>query len=87
MKSLPSDFTNEPWNSILQKSEAETIARNVMVILKRTGNTWRELSDEEYEEERKKDGRYTTSELKYLAQVRPYTISPEMASKFSKDWQ
>ena len=87
MKSLPSDFTNYPWDSILQKSEAETIACNVMKILKRTGNTWRELSDEEYKEERLKDGNWSSSEFEYLEQVRPYTVSVEMASKFSKDWQ
>lgn len=87
MKSLPSDFTNYPWNSVLQKSEAETIACNVMKILKRTGNIWRELSNEEYKEERLKDGRWSDSEFQYLEQVKPYTVSATTASKFSKEWQ
>jgi len=42
MKTKPSDFTNEPMGSVLQKSEAETVARNIMVILKRTGDTYKE---------------------------------------------
>jgi len=47
----------------------------------------KELSNEEYEEERKKDGHFTTSEFKYLEQVMPYCKSPETASLFSKEWQ
>lgn len=88
MKSKSSDFAKiEPWNSVLQKAEAETIALNVMKILKRTGDTWRTLSNEEYELERRKDGNWSFSELKYLEQIRPYTISADKAKTFSPDWK
>ncbi len=82
----PSDFTAHPWSSILYKSEAETIARNIMVILKRTGNEWRELSWEEYKTERLKDGGFTQSERRYFDDVIAYTTSPEQAAKFSEVW-
>lgn len=82
----PSDFTEQPWNSVLQKSEAETIARNIMVILKRTGNKWRKLSWEEYKSEREKDGEFTESERGYFNQVLPYTLTAENAATFSKSW-
>ena len=53
----PSDFAKvHPWDSRLQKSESETIARNVMVALKNNGDKWRALTWGEYEQQRSKDG-------------------------------
>ena len=72
--------------SVLRKSEAETVARNIMVILKRTGDTWRELSYDEYKEERQKDGHYTDQERRYFEQVIPYCKSAETAVLFSPKW-
>jgi len=86
MKSKPSDFTNDPMNSVFRKSEAETVASNAMVILKRTGDTFRNLSNEEYEKERRKDGNWSNAELHYLEKVRPYLVSADMAMKFSPYW-
>lgn len=63
MNITPSQFLDFPFNSIHQKSEFETVARNIMVILFRTGNVFRELSFEEYKEERMKDGSWTDSEI------------------------
>jgi hypothetical protein len=86
---LPSDFLEKPWNSIFQKSEHETIARNCMVILKRGGNEWRTLSEEEYVAARVEDGaRPTTAsaELSYFREVVAYTTSPEQAAKCSPTW-
>ena len=51
----PSDFTNFPYDSVFHNTEREMVARNIMVILVRTGNTWRELSWEEYLQERIKE--------------------------------
>jgi hypothetical protein len=86
---VPGDFCGKPWNSILQKSECETIARNCMVILKRTGNKWRTLSEEEYLEQRLADGasEYAAkAELPYFRQVLAYTTSAEQAATFSASW-
>lgn len=66
MNITPSQFLNFPFNCIHQKSEFETVARNIMVILFRTGNVFRELSFEEYKEERMKDGHWTDVEEVYF---------------------
>lgn len=52
----PSNFKTYPWNSVLRNNESETIARNVMVILSRTGDTFRPLAYDEYKTERLKEG-------------------------------
>ena len=85
----PSNFTNYPWNSVFENSEHETIAVNIMFILKRTGDEWRELTWEEYVEERKKDKVDLIGKLivkKRFERVQPYTTSPEEAMNFSKYW-
>lgn len=82
----PSDFTEYPWSSVLGNSESETVACNIMVILKRTGDTWRDLTWDEYEKERKKDGNFSNMEKSYFNKVRPYTISSDSAYKFSPVW-
>jgi hypothetical protein len=40
----PSNLKNHPYDSRLQNNESETVARNIMVILSRTGNEFRLLS-------------------------------------------
>lgn len=82
----PSNFKEQPYDSVLQKSECETIARNIMVILHRTGNEWRELDWEEYMAERKKDGGFSHSEREYFDRVIPYCKSAELAKSFSPKW-
>lgn len=84
---LPSDFRVHPWASVFLKSECETIARNIMAILSRTGNAWRLLSYDEYVLERKKDGNFSTIEEKYFEMVVEYTHSPESAKMFSPTWK
>ena len=84
--SQPSNFQKKPWSSVCQSSEAETIALNIIVILKRTGDNWRELSWDEYTTERKKDGNFSSSEKKYFDQVVGYTVSAQTARLFSKTW-
>lgn len=53
----PSNFTTTPVNSILGKRHFayDITARNIMKILERTGNQWRQLSWQEYKAEMNKD--------------------------------
>ena len=84
----PEDFCEaHPWSSVFQNSESETIAANVMVILKRTGNTFRDLSWEEYKEERLKDENFSEIEKPYFERVMPYFKSADTAALFSPDWR
>lgn len=76
----------QPMGSVLQKSEAETVARNIMVILNRTGNEWRELTPKEYQEERMKDRDWWSGELSYFDKVIAYCKSPDIADLFCKNW-
>ena len=81
----PSDFMIQPWSSVFGKSENETIARNVMVILSRNGNEWRDLSFNEYSKERIEDGVSEwalNAEKRYFMEVVEYCKSPEAAATF-----
>lgn len=82
----PSNFTNYPWGSALTNSECETIAVNIMVILSRTGNVFRELTWEEYESERMKDKNFSAGEKPYFEKVLPYCKNADTAKLFSKSW-
>lgn len=82
----PSDFLEYPWSLVTQNSECETIALNIMVILKRTGDEFRELTFDEYKTERLKDGGFTEGEKHYFDQVIGYCKSPDTAKLFSKQW-
>ena len=77
---VPSKYRSFPSGSIFQKWEAEMIFRNIIVILWRTGDTWRPLSWEEYMKERKKDGNFSYAEKEYFDQVVGYTNDPDSAS-------
>lgn len=87
MKNKPSDFINHPFASVLNKTEHEMVARNIMVILKRTGNEFRPLSWEQYKTERLKDGSFTTMEKVSFDKVIDYCISAQTAKLFSKSWK
>jgi len=83
----PSDFSGIfPWSSVFQKSEYETIAQNIMKILKRTGDTWRELSYDEYEKERLKDVGMSEMEKPIFEKIIGYFKSPDTAKLFSPAW-
>jgi hypothetical protein len=58
-----------PISSIFRKTEYEIIAKNIMVILYRTGNVFRPLNWQEYKKERLKDGEFTESEKYYFDAV------------------
>jgi hypothetical protein len=87
----PSDISREhPWNSVFENWEHEQIASNIMKILKRTGDTFRELSFGEYKDERVKDGADAGAvdrEQGYFERVLKYTVSAEMAARFSPSWK
>jgi len=83
----PSDFTKFPFSSVLQNSESEQLAQNIMIILKRTGNTFRELSWEEYKLEREKDGYFSDTEERYFNKVIDYCKNSETAQLFSNSWK
>lgn len=87
MKQLkPSNFTEYPWDSIVQKCEYEIVAQNIMKILKRTGNKFREFTWDEYTQERKKDNGFATAEYKGFKAVIKYCKNVDTAELFSKCW-
>jgi len=86
-KTKPSHFLNNPFSSSLQNSESEWVARNIMCILSRTGDTFRTLAWDEYKKERLKDGEFTEREKGYFNKAKPYCVSAEEARNFSKAWE
>ena len=85
--SKPSEFAKHPFSSVLQNCESETIACNIMQILKRTGDTFRPLTWDEYKLEREKDGSFTEREKGYFDDVIDYCASDQTARLFSKSWK
>lgn len=86
----PSIFVCNPMGSVLQKSEAETVASNIMIILSRTENTFRDLTWEEYVKERAEDQRFAKfdhAEQGYFNQVIGYCKSADTAVLFSPAWK
>lgn len=83
----PSDYCIKPWDSVFQTAEHEIIAVNIMRILKRTGNEFRELTWDEYKTEREKDGNFTLREEVYFNDVIDYCKNEDTAKLFSKTWR
>lgn len=82
----PSDFMTHPFASVMQNAESEIVARNIMAILSRTGDTFRLLTWEEYKTERLKDGNFSENEKPYFTDVIGYCESEDTAKLFSKAW-
>lgn len=82
----PSNFTRQPFGSIAKKSESETVASNIMRILKRTGDKWRLLEWTEYQHERRKDGNFSIDEKYHFEDVNHFCVSEQQAKKFCNDW-
>ena len=82
----PSNFTDHPYESIVGKFESEIVAANIMLILKRTGDTWRPLSWDEYKEARKEDGNFSMKERKFFEEVSPFCTSAVQAQIFCPTW-
>jgi hypothetical protein len=85
--SKPSAFSPFPYSSIFGSGEGEIVAQNIMVVLKRTGNTFRLLTWEEYSKERKQDGNFTTREERYFNKVVESCSTEAGARKFSNRWR
>ncbi len=83
----PSEFKEFPYDSVLKKTEAEIVARNIMTILDRTKDIFRKLSWKEYTEERKKDGNFTQGEKFYFDKVINYFKSVDTVKSFSSNWK
>lgn len=84
----PSAFKSTfPWSSVIGDANSETIAVNIMKILSRTGDEWRELTWEEYRAEREMDGNFSSAEKPYFDEVIDYTISPQTAALLCQDWR
>lgn len=82
----PSNFTSYPMASVLRKSECETIAQNIMLILKRTGDVFRELTWDEYKSERLKDSGFSDAEKFYFDKVIGYCKTSDSAVLFCDGW-
>ena len=88
----PKDFIKYPYDSVFHNSERETVALNIIKILSRTGNTWREITWSEYLNERIKDGGGNTHNYKHgsestlFKEVVRYTCSEDVARLFSPSW-
>jgi hypothetical protein len=84
----PSDFTCIfPTQSKGKDPLCEAVILNIMIILARTGDTFRELPFSEYKQRRKTDGGYTKIEKKLFPKVIGYCSSAEKAAEFSPAWE
>ena len=88
----PAETKGFPYRSLFRSGNHEAIARNIVTILSRTGNEWRELTEVEYIRERIADaehdqgGGFNPEELIYFRAVAPYLTSEEKAREFSPAW-
>jgi hypothetical protein len=86
-----------PWGSVKQNCEDEVIACNIVKMLARTGDTWRQITEEEYAAERQKDMaksknpngivHFSEIEIAHFREVLPYTVSAEAAASFCPAWK
>lgn len=84
----PADYAHvSTMGSVSGKSETETVARNIMVILARTGNVFRPLSWDEYRKERMLDGNFSEKERAHFDCAAKYCESSETAALFCPDWE
>lgn len=75
-----------PEKSVLLKRGYEIVAQNIMVVLSRTGNRFRDLPWEEYVSERKKDKGFSDGEKEYFNAVIGYCKNADSALLFSPEW-
>lgn len=83
----PSNFLKHPYDSVFSNMETEIVARNIMAILDRTGNQWREITYAEYEQERLKDGNFSHKEQALFEKVKRFCVSETAAQAFSPAWR
>ena len=85
MELKPSHFWAFPFESIMQNSEAELVALNIMKIRTRLGDKWG-LSWNEYKKERQKDGGFSYMEKEHFDKVMPKIRDAFGAIGFSEVW-
>ncbi len=87
-KAKPSQFSSIfPFASVVQNTEQEIVAKNIMVILKRTGDKFRSLSWKEYKSERLKDGNFSEmKEHEFFNKIQFYTRNERSARCFCTVW-
>lgn len=84
----PSTFAAiSPMGSAAEKSEAETVARNIMTILSRKGDVFRQMGWGEYKYERLQDGDFSEKERPYFDNVIHFCRSAETAILFAPGWR
>ena len=83
----PSDFLTHPYDSVFQNNESEVVARNIMVILSRTGNEFRSITWGEYRTERVKDRHFSEREKGFFDRVVLFCCTAEIARCFSPTWR
>lgn len=83
----PSDLVGIfPFASIMQKSECETIAKNIIVIQSRIDNKFQLIDWDTYYVHRRKDGEFSDGEKKFYEMVAHLLTTEELVRKFSKYW-
>jgi len=82
----PGDFLCHPFDSVTQHTESEIVAHNIMVICKRRGDRWGELTRDEYDAEREKDGGLSAAELREFDEIYPRINRVLGAITFSPTW-
>lgn len=82
----PSDFLEFPSSSVTGKYEKEMVACNIMVILTRQSNRFRDLIWKEYKYERLKDKNFSNREHDWFDNVINYCKNEDTARLFSPVW-
>jgi hypothetical protein len=85
---VPKDICKiHPFDSILQKTELEIIARNIIIIIQsRIANKFQLIDCDIYSYHRMKDGNFSKTEKKYFDIVSPLLTNEKDVRKFSKEW-
>lgn len=83
----PSDYLKgSPTNSVIHKSEAETVFQNILILLKHLGDEWQTLTWGFYKAGRELDGNFTESEKEFFDLVIDYA-HPERVWLFAPDYK
>lgn len=86
-RSKPSHYTTRQVGSKANKLEIELIVANIMKILARTGDVFRELTLKEYIKERNKDDhKYNSVEERWFEEAKEWCKSVDTLELFSKNW-
>lgn len=83
----PSDIKDiAPMCSVFYKSEYETVAQNIAIILSKKDNEFKIITWDTYKKERKKDRDFSEIEKVYFDKVINYFESEKTIRSFSYFW-